>query len=216
MLLTRRGLPYSGSGTWANRPSPIPANGTFYFATDVGENGTLLQSNGTRWRALNGRTTLKTLAAPVSGIAAAEQIVLQTLLPIGAWQNRDSLIIQLDTTKSGVTDTGLLTIRVGTLGTTGDTAITGFSSFQFMTAGGVAGGGTYEICLNSATSAQKMGANTNGQSSHSSPAGSATGATATTITDASANALHVSVGLLSGGATNTVAALAGSISLITP
>lgn len=200
--------------TWANRPSSANASGLYLF-TDVGSSGTLMRYAGSRWRPLAGQAQLASLGAAVTGIANSETIVLQTLIPAGAWQTNDTIRLWLTTTKTGTTDTGLLTVRIGTAGTTSDTAITGLSGFIFMPSAAIlASGGIVDIKLNSATSAQKIGNNTTQNGSY--VGGSGAVAAATTITDASANALYVSVAVYSGGTTNTMSIQSGQIQLITP
>lgn len=209
-------IPYAGTGTWANKPAAnaVPA-GAIYRATNVGDNGAYFESNGTRWRALNGEATLDLLGAAVSGIVNSETIVLQALLPAGSWQAGDTLSLKFTLTKSGNTDTGIATVRIGTAGTTADTAITGFSANAVFAASGLTGGWEYAIKLTDATNAQKVG---NAGSASSAYIGGGTSAipAATAITDSSANALYVSLGVYSGGATNTVAITSGHIKLLTP
>lgn len=211
-----RAAAYTGAQptfTWATKPSSA-ANGSLIFVSDVGESGTLFQYGGSRWRPVGGQAALKTLGAASANVANSETIVLQTLIPASAWQTYDTLRLWLVMTKSGTTDAGNLTVRVGTAGTTGDTAITGLSAFQFLSAANTSGGLIFDIKLLSATSAQKMGLDGSGAGSYT--GGSASGALATTITDASANALYLSVGIASAGATNTVSLASGHIHLITP
>ncbi len=203
------------STTWANRPTSAGADQIYLF-TDVGSSGTLMRYAGSRWRPLAGQAQLAALGAAVTGIANSETIVLQALIPAGVWQTSDSVRIWATINKSGTTDTGLLTVRIGTTGTTSDTAITGLSSFLLFSAANLSGGSTFDIRLNSATSAQKVGSNLNGSASYSTPNSAAAPAAATTITDASANALYVSLSLASGGATNTLSITSGQIQLITP
>lgn len=201
------------STTWANRPSSA-GNGQMYLFTDLGASGTLMRYAGSRWRPLAGQAQLASLGAAVTGIANSETIVLQTLIPAGAWQQYDSIRIWLTGTKSGTTDTFLVTVRVGTTGTTSDTPITGLSGYQMGGPSMTAHGGIYDVRLNSATSAQRLGATaTVAMTYYTNLAGIAA---ATTITDASANALYVSVSIYSGGATNTVGITSGQIQLITP
>lgn len=212
------GAPYAGSGISTARPAAtaVPA-GTTYFASDLGENGTLLMSNGTRWRTVNGApAALKTLGAASANVNNVETIVLQTLLPAGAWQVNDTLRIWLTGTKSGSTDTGNLSVRIGTLGTTADAPIGGLSGLQFMAASGLAGAGIFDIKLNSNTLAQKLGVNANASHAYQALTSTSAVAAAVAISDAAANALYVSLSLTSGGATNTMQLTSGQIQLITP
>lgn len=207
------GWSFAGSGTWANAPSASAYSGYLYYATDIGADGVLLRSNGTRWKVANGTANLKSGAAVVSGITNTEQIVLQTLLPINAWQQFDSIRLFLNTGKSGATDTARITVRIGTAGTTADTAITGLSVAQLMTAAGLASGMSVDIKLLTATSAQKIGSAQNGAVGYA-DANAVAASAATTITDASANALYVSLGLSSSGATDTLTFHGGNIQMV--
>lgn len=202
---------------WANRPAAnsVPL-GTMVFMSDIGENGRLFQSNGTRWLPSSSTARLAKLGAPVSGITNTAQIVLRALLPANAWQTNDTIGVHLMMGKSGTTDTGLVTVYIGTTGTTSDTAVTGLSALAVMIAANRSGGFDYEIKLLSATSAQRMG------TIIATGAGSTAGATtssvpsATTITDASANPLYISVAIASGGATDTISVQDAHIRLETP
>lgn len=201
-------------GTWANKPSSA-AQGSFYFATDVGEHGTLFQYGVSRWRVANGSATLKKVNADVTGIANTYQIIGQTLLPAGSLQTGDSLRARFTLAKSGATDSGGLTIYMGAAGTTADTVITGFSALTIMNASGRSAGYEFEAKLRSATSLQKVG---NAATTVSAFSGQSTSvaAAATTITDASANALYFSVGVASTGTTDTLIASDVLIEIISP
>lgn len=199
--------------TWANRPTTVDSSQLYLF-TDIGASGTLMRYAGSRWRPLAGQAMLASLGAAVSGITNSETIVLQALIPAGAWQTNDTIRVWFTGGKSGTTDTYLASVRVGTAGTTSDTAITGISGFTCMIAANFSGGWIWDIKLNSATSAQRLGASGAQATSFTASAGAV--AAATTITDASANALYVSLSIYSGGATNTVSINNGQIQLITP
>jgi hypothetical protein len=207
---------YLGEYAFASLPAASLSTYKTALATDIGANGTMLRSNGTRWLTSHGSAVLKGLGAPVTGIANSETNVLQTLLPAGSWQTNDTLRLWIAPTKSGTTDTCNLTVRIGTAGTTGDTAITGLSAYVTLVAGTVGGGSIYDIKLISATSAQRMGTTATGISGYNGGSGSGSLIAATTITDASANALYISINLASSGATNTVGVNAAQIQLITP
>lgn len=210
---SKTGVLLYSSGTWANRSASGVTN-ALYFATDVGENGTLFQWNGTRWRVLNGTGALKTLGASASGITNSETIVLQASLPAGSWQTNDLIRIRdLSISKSGTTDTGNLSIRIGTAGTTADTVVTGASALGIISAANTTYGGEFELKLVSATSAQKTG---NSGSAPFAGGNSTTLPAATTISDASANALFITATLASTGVTNTLAIQSGRIELVTP
>lgn len=201
------------STTWANRPASA-GNGQIYLFTDLGASGTLMRYAGSRWRPLAGQAQLASLGAAVTGIATSETNVLQTLIPAGAWQNNDTLRVFITGAKSGTTNSLQFFVRVGTAGTTADTVITGMSGHVLLGAAQVAGGAIYDIKLISATSAQKIGSNQSATMSYA--IGTTAAAAATTITDASANALYVSVNINSSGSPDTVSATSAQIVLVTP
>lgn len=202
--------------TWAALPSAASNAGLMVRVTDIGAFGALYVSNGARWRAVNGAATLASLGASVSGIGTTEQIVLQAFLPAGSWQANDILRINnLSLGKSGTTDGGRVTVRVGTAGTTADTAITGLSAFSSLTATQLSSGYAFDVKLVNVTSALKVGNNASNSTAFS--GGNTTAAAAaTTISDSSANGLWVSVSLSSTGSTNTVSIEAGQIQMVTP
>lgn len=190
--------------TWANRPSSATASGLYLF-TDVGSSGTLMRYAGSRWRPLAGQAMLASLGATVTGITNTETIFLQTLIPAGAWQTNDLIRVIFSASKSGTTDTGVLTVRVGTNGTTADTSV--FSSTAMSSAARTCGT-VKDLKLTSATNSQEIPFYLGGSSS-ALPA-------AVAISSASANALYVSLSWASGGTTDTISALTGSIQIITP
>lgn len=216
----------STTGPWASGQLPqlayaaLPAassvpSGVRFTATDLGTNGTDVVSNGTRWRVSTGTASLVQLGATTGAITNTEAIVCQTKLPVNAWLTNDVIRVWITATKNGATDIGNLSVHVGTAGTTADTAITGLSAFAMLAASGVAGGGIFDIKLVGSTSAQKIGANVVNTHAYTA-SGSTAVAAATTITDASANSLWVSVGLASAGATNTLTGTSCQIQLLTP
>lgn len=190
--------------TWANRPSSATASGLYLF-TDVGSSGTLMRYAGSRWRPLAGQAMLASLGATVTGITNTETIFLQTLIPAGAWQTNDLIRVIFSALKSGTTDTGVFTVRVGTNGTTADTSV--FASTA-LSAASRTYGLTKDIKLTAATSSQDIPVYLGASSS------ALTAAVA--ITNASSNALYVSLSWASGGTTDTISALTGSIQIITP
>jgi hypothetical protein len=204
---------YLGPFAWASLPDATLYAGYRARVTDGGPTGGIyVVSDGVRWKPVNGTANLKTLGAAVSGIANTEQIVLQALLPINFWQTNDNLRLWLATTKSGATDSMNLNVRVGTAGTTADTAVMTVSA---MGATNLSSGLQFDFRLVSATSLQRVGQIASSTGSYVGASNTAAPA-AVTISDASANALYVSVGIASSGATNTVAAQSGQIQIITP
>lgn len=206
-------IPKLSTQTWANLPAAASNAWAVTPASNLGANGTLVVSNGTRWRAINGEATLAILGNAVSGITNSENLVLQTLIPAGAWQVNDTIRIWVALIKSGTTDTVALNVRVGTAGTTSDTAVIGLTAL--LAAANVSGGFIFDLKLVSATSVQRAGAvfgnggAYQGISNTGAPAG-------VTISNSSSNALYVSVGIASSSTNDTVAAQSAHIQLITP
>lgn len=194
--------------TWANVSATTPAAGSLRYVTNVGASGTYWSYRGSRWAPMNGSATLNTLANAVSGITSSETVVFQALIPAGAWQVNDVIRVWTTQTKSGTTDNGQTQIRIGTAGTTADTLIQGVNT---LAAANQWGDALFNIRLASNTTVQRLSPAITGLGVSNSAAPAAVA-----ITDASANALYVTVTMLSGGGTNTVGALAGAIQLITP
>jgi hypothetical protein len=208
---------YLGAYTFAGLPAASGASGKWALVTNLGTApGVLMISDGSRWKTISGTAILKGLGPPVAGIASTETVIAQTLIPPGVLQPNDSLRLWTTLTKSGTTDALNLTMRVGTTGTAADTAITGLSALQPVTASGINGGEIFDIKLLSATSAQKLGPNGNALTTYNLPSSNSAAALATTIPDASANALYVTVSIASSGTTNTVGANSCHIQLMTP
>ena len=203
------GLEWLGAYTFANLPAAASNSGKTATVTDVGR-ASLWRSNGTRWMPDSGLLTLKHLAAAVTGITNSEQVPLQVQLPAGSWQTGDIVRFHFSLTKSGTTNSGSAHVRIGTNGTTADT--------QIFNGSGVLGATArvletfYDVRLVSATSAQKVGSATGTFGAVLTIAETA----AVTITSAAANALWVSLGVLSTGATDTVGLTIGRIELLTP
>ncbi len=211
------GTPFIGTYTYATLPSASTVGaGAMARASDLGANGTMVISNGTRWLNLNGAAMLKGMGAAVSGIANSETIINQTLLPVNAWQVNDTIRIWIGVAKSGTTDSLACRIRVGTAGTTGDTAIYASSGANLISTTQQSGGFIFDFKLASATSAQRTGSGAITTAGSYTAATTTAAAAAVTITDASANALYVSVSILSSGTTDTVTAQSCQIQLMTP
>jgi hypothetical protein len=204
------------SAAFASLPACASNNGAVYRATDVGEApGALLVCNGTRWKPLNGRVRLKTLGAAVTGLTNTEAISLQASLPSGLMAANDQIEIWTTGTKSGSTDTGSISIRMGTAGTTADAQIL---TQLIMSATGLTYGAPLVFKFTTTTAAQRVGTATQISTSAGAYAGGATTAfpASVAISDITANALFISVALTSAGATNTLGLYTGWIDWIAP
>lgn len=186
------------STTWANKPSNAPSNAP-YFISDAGTKGSFWYYDGTRWKPMNGNAVLATLDTASSNIANSETVVTQYLIPANLWQTNDRIRIYNVVTKSGTTDASTYRIRLGTAGTTADTAI--FAGTSFLSAAQRTYAGIYEFRLASATSVQALMPNSiYGYSNAIATAFPSP----TTVSSASANALYLSICILSNGTTDTV------------
>lgn len=208
---TKIGTSYPASYTWATKPAAtsLPA-GTQIRITDIGTDGTMWFSTGTRYKLVGGKAIIKGLGNSVSGIANSETIVMQALMPAGAVQTNDTVRVWVTATKSGTTDSATMIVHVGTAGTTADTTVV---SNSIMGAANRTYGGIFDLKLTSATGLTRSGANSaNGSYTVSNSA--AGGATA--ITDASANALYWTVTLQSSSTNDTVGSIGAQFELVTP
>lgn len=153
-----------------------------------------------------GEVLLKGLGAEVTGVTA-ETIVMQTLLPVGFLKQYSAIEIYGLFTKSGVTDAGTFNIYCGTAGTVADALIyTGSLAVANRNFGPI---NFLKLLTN--TSLVKVGAGSTVIGSVT--VGNAnTQAAAVAISDASANALYITVTILrTSGSTDTVGIAAGYI-----
>lgn len=195
--------PIIGSTTWANIPA-AGAAGKMAFVSNAGTKGSMWLDDGTRWKPLNGAAILATLDSATGNIANTATIVLQYLIPAGMWQTGDVIRVQGTFEKSGTTDTGIVTIYIGTAGTTSDTTVL---SSTWLAATSLAVDYFVDYRLDAATTVQQVSMNT-GYS-----AASSNQFLSYTISSAAANDLYVSLAFRSGGTTNTVLSRYASISL---
>jgi hypothetical protein len=102
--------------------SPSTYQGRVVRVTDL--NKALFESNGTRWKPVNGRAVIATLDTDWTGVTGtAEQIAFQKLIQGGIIKNGDALLFSGGFGKSGTAETTTIQIRVGSTGTTADTSI---------------------------------------------------------------------------------------------
>lgn len=198
--------PTLGSVAYASLPAAGSA-GRVYRVSNAGTKGSLWMDDGTRWKPLNGSALLASLGATSASIANTPTVVFQYLVPINLWQLKDKLRLFLSPTKSGTTDTCVMAVHIGALGTTGDQTV--FST-TVLSAAQQNGGFIFDLRLETATTLLRLGRSDLGfgGATTSAPPG------VVTITSAAANALYVSVAISSSGATNTVALQEGQLFLI--
>lgn len=209
-------VPYCGRFTFATLPAAATVPGKKAIVTDVGPavSGSEWVSNGTRWSPRGGILVLAQLGNPVTGLTNSEAISLQTLLPAGLMQTNDGLRIEMTVSKSGTTDGGVIAVRIGTAGTTADTAITGISG-NALAAGNQSSGFEYELKLTAATTMLKVGSGTTTNGSYSVASNTAVAA-GTTISSAATNPLYVSLSATSSSTNDTLGIQSARIILLTP
>lgn len=158
--------------TWANRPAATQQNSSF-FASDVG-GGNFFYSTGVRFKPVNGSVLLDAIdTANVGPATTAETQVNPThnIIPAGVIAGFDRLRLKIAASKSGVSDTCTIGVRLGNLGTVADPLLATITLLQASQSMG------YELEFKrlSATTVQKQGcgdANVNyaGQSATAYPA----------------------------------------------
>lgn len=163
-------------------------------ASPAAATGSLWAFNGAIWRPVGGMVTLAKLIVPVTGLTNVEAISAQIQLPAGFLKVGDLLEPWVAVTKSGTTDTGTFILRVGTAGTTADTAV--YSTVQ-LSAANLFHRGLFGFSITAATTASVQNPTTGVVF----PV--ATNPSDVTIANIS-NALYVNFGATSSSTNNTV------------
>lgn len=145
----------------------------------------------------NGRRVLKRLGAIPALVANVETIIAQGQSSFVAG---DTIIVKVAFSKSGATDAATLNVRMGALGTTGDTAILSMSAANASTR---TGGYEFVFKLTSATNALKCG-NAATQTSAFVGVSTTTEPAGVAITDVTTAAMWVTLSMASAGATDTI------------
>lgn len=184
------------SYTWATKPASYTA-GQPIFISDIGAKGSHWYWDGTIYKPVGNEVLLASLDTPSSAVDnVAEVVKHQILLPAAMLVVGDRITVRATLTKSGTTDTGSLRVRVGTAGTIADSAP---YAATYLSAAQQHGGILVDFKVASATTTLVAGRSDLGYG------GATTNAapSAFTISNIS-GALYISVGILAGGATNTV------------
>ena len=156
--------------TFATLPAAATNAGLTARVTDLANS--LWESNGTRWRPVNGRVVLKQLATAYSMSGTTAVKAFEAVLPAGCLGNGDTLQLRYNLDKSGTAETGTITVRAGAAGTTADTTL---SAFAPIVTTNISAGILADYKRLSATSLRKMGNGANnsafaGQSTAAVPA----------------------------------------------
>jgi len=185
------GLPVSypvGALVWVNNIGDAVMG-----ANPVAATGSLWYFNGAIWKPASGRVTLAKLNTAITGLTNSEAVSAQLLLSAGFLRGGDRLEMMISGTKSGTSDTGGVRIRMGTAGTTSDTALV---SSTMMVAGNLSARGKFEFRLTAATTVAPLSLATGVDG------GSANAFSDVTITNIS-NALYINFGMVSSSTNDT-------------
>lgn len=204
---------FLGTFTFATLPAVSASNsGMVARVTDVGTNsaGSLWISNGTvRWTPVGGALTLAHLGTSTGNITNSETVVVSRSIPAGVILDGDLIRIGFHSTKSGTTDSLNCVVRVGTAGTTADTAV--WTGTTVVGAASTSGSMLVDLKRFSATTVGKVGPPATGFSNTAAGAQPA----AATITSWDTTAQFITLTFASSGATNTVTCSGAMIQLIT-
>jgi len=182
--------------TFSTLPAAASYSGMQARVTDL--NNALFESNGTRWKPVNGMAVIASLDTDFTMTGVTETIAFQKLLPAGLLKNGDKLRIRCSIGKSGTSETTTLALRLGATGTTADTALQSFGAMATTT---VSVGMLDDFKRLSATTIRKLG---NG-SQLTQYAGGATAATAfpVTVSNMDSTALYLSATLTQSSTVET-------------
>ena len=182
--------------TWATLPTASSVSGMQARVTDL--NNAVFESNGTRWKPVNGRAVIASVDAATSMSGITETIVFQKLIPANVIKNSDRLCIKCTFSKSGVSESTTFTVRVGKLGTIADTSL---QSAIILSTTTVSAGIYDDFKRISATSLQKMG---NGSQSTQYNGGSTAAVpTAVTVANLDSNPVYLTITFTQSAAAET-------------
>lgn len=196
--------------TWATKPATFPT-GASVFISNFGPKGSHWYYDGALWKPVGGRITMAATDADSASVNNNETIRLQALFPAGGLQVGDQFEIPWKVNKSGTTDTGSVRVRMGTLGTTGDTQL--FSQ-TVLIAANRQGGALFGFRLNSATTVAQYPITSASGIGSGYPATAVGGVPADTTISSVASATYVSVSILSSSTNDTIVLANGRIDFI--
>lgn len=165
--------------TFATLPSAVLNSGVTARVTDL--NNSLWESNGTRWRPVNGKAVIKTLPTEFSMSGTTAVKAFESILPAGCVKDGDTLQLRYTLGKTGTAETCTINVRLGSAGTVADTAL---SSFGPLATTNISAGILADYKRLSATSVRKQGNGAN----NSAFAGQSTAAVNSPVTVASLDA----------------------------
>lgn len=195
--------PIIDSVAFASLPAAASSTRRLYHVSNIGgASGIFMSSNGTRWRAFNGWALVGSIDAESTPTTnTTPGIKLQITFPAGSLLPGDRVRLLWTQRKSGTTDTAATNIYVGTAGTTADAVI---YSQTTLAAAQQQGGFQMDIRLHTDTTMGPMPTTSGSGTGSSYPAVNNAAAAATVaVPSAAANALIVSVAILTSGASNS-------------
>jgi hypothetical protein len=119
--LSAGGVSLGGVGqtfTWATKPLASALTGQI-FISDVGVGGSYWYSDGSKWRPVGGRVTLKNTIAAITNSAAPLVVLDYATMPAGLVSDGDTVEVWFSKERTGgVADTDQTDIRIGTVAAT--------------------------------------------------------------------------------------------------
>lgn len=182
--------------SFAALPPAAENSGVIYRVTDAANS--LWESNGTRWRPVNGRAVIKTLPTEFSMSGTTAVKAFESILPAGCVKDGDTLQLRYTLGKSGTAETCQITVRLGTAGTTADTTL---SSFGPLVTTNISAGILADYKRLSAASVRKQGNGAN----NSAFAGQSTAAVNSPVAVSSldSNAMYLAIWMANSAAVET-------------
>lgn len=112
-----------GTYTWATKPLPSALTGQI-FISDVGIGGSYWYSDGSKWRPVGGRVTLRNTIVDVTNNGAAKVVMDYATLPAGLVADGDVLMVSCSKERTGgATDTDTTDMCIGTVAVTPGTTV---------------------------------------------------------------------------------------------
>ena len=123
LLIGGQSLGVGGTYTWATKPLPSALTGQIYIS-DIGVGGSYWYSDGSKWRPVGGRVTLKNTLVDVTNNGAAKVVMDYATIPAGLVADGDLLTVScIKERTGGVTDTDTTDLCIGTTATAPGTTV---------------------------------------------------------------------------------------------
>ena len=123
LLIGGQSLGVGGTYTWATKPLPSALTGQIYIS-DIGVGGSYWYSDGSKWRPVGGRVTLKNTLTDVTNATVQKVVLDYATLPAGLVSDGDVLAVSFVKERTGGTsDTDTTDLCVGTVAATPGTSV---------------------------------------------------------------------------------------------